>query len=280
MIKLSTTDYKEEVLRCINLLDKGSPMVVFDLETTGLSPTMDRILSFSALKLIKEGDLFKEIDRINIFINPGFKIPERVTEINGITDELVKNAPRESQAIKDIIKFFGKEPIVAGYNSINFDAKFMDAMYLRSWGDNFKPMFHLDVFQMAKEKLSINKHNLQSVAHELGADIGLTFHRSMDDVIATARVFQTLYTEYVYESNRISKLRRPEVISITWWNKSHMLNRLYVKTEPYENIYFDLYKKEWVSDNNDIDLRGFREDVLKKYGVKDEVELKEKIGAR
>lgn len=277
-MKLSVLDCKNDVDKTLNILKSGTPLVVFDLETTGLSAVTDRILSCSAIKLEYKNDTLEEVDRLDLFINPGFKIPEEASKINGITDEMVKNAPRENQAIKEIMKFFGESPLVAGYNSRNFDEKFMNAMYLRAWGDEFRPLFHLDVFQMAKEKLSLNKHTLESVAKELGADIGLEFHTSIDDVIATVRVLKTLYPYYLgnaeESSNNLIKL---EVLGARKWTKGHRLNRLYIKTEPYENVYYDIYKKEWVCENEYVDLKHIRQSVLKGYGVNNEADLVKKF---
>lgn len=277
-MKLSVLDCKNDVDKTLNILKSGTPLVVFDLETTGLSAVTDRILSCSAIKLEYKNDALEEVDRLDLFINPGFKIPEEASKINGITDEMVKNAPRENKAIEEIMSFFGESPLVAGYNSKNFDEKFMNAMYLRTWGDEFRPLFHLDVFQMAKEKLSLNKHTLESVSKELGADIGLEFHTSIDDVIATVRVLKTLYPYYLENAEEpSSSLIRLEVLGAKRWTKGHRLNRLYIKTEPYENVYYDIYKKEWVCESDYVDLKHIRQSVLKGYGVSNEADLVKKF---
>ena len=62
------------------------------METTGIRPTLDRVISFSAIKYVKQGAVFKEIDRMDMFLNPGFHIPEEASAGNGITDEMVADA--------------------------------------------------------------------------------------------------------------------------------------------------------------------------------------------
>lgn len=271
-MRLSVVDYKQEVTEFMSYLSKGIPVVVFDLETTGLSSVTDRILSCSAIKLVYENQNLKEIDRMDVFINPGFQIPQEATDINGITNEMLKDAPRENKAIKEIMKFFGDKPLVAGYNSTKFDEKFMNAMYLRAWGDEFKPLFHLDVFQMAKEKVMSTSHSLEDIANKLGADIGLTFHRSMDDVIATTRIFKILYPHYLEDKVYKNSIKL-NVLGVNYWSRGHKTDRLYIKTDPYEKVYYDIYKKEWICEKEHIDLKKLREDVLKTYGVQNEDKL-------
>ena len=273
-MRLSTIDYKKEVDTFLRYLREGTPAIFFDLETTGFSATLDRILSCSAIKVQYQNGVLTEIDRLNLFLNPGFPIPPVVTKIHGIDDARVKNEPREEQAIGRVLAFFGQYPLVAGYNSISFDQRFMPAMYERAWGDDFTPFFHLDVYKMAKEKVSTKKHTLSHVAKELGCDIGLRFHSSLDDVIATLRLFETLVPHYMGAPEQTPVTQHAvRVIEARHWTQSHRLNRLYIRTDPYTKSYYDIYKKEWRSDNEAVNLSLLRQQVLTKYGVGAENEL-------
>lgn len=260
---------REAVIRCSGTVDEvmkrmqeGAPLVVFDLETTGLKKEIDRILSFSAMKLIKTEDGFKEIDRIDQFIDPEMDIPENVTEINHISAETVAGCPTEDEAAVIIRRFFGENPIVAGYNSRSFDEGFVNAMYLRIFGETFMPAVHLDVYLMAKEKLNLPKHKLFMVAHELGADVGIEFHNSIDDVIATFRCMVVLLD--MYRPTRIPIVKKcVSVVSAKRWTKSHELDRIYVQTRPYTKTYYDVYKKVWVSDMDDLDFDDLKEQIFR-----------------
>lgn len=274
MARLSTIDYKDDVLNFLKELNNGEPMIIFDLETTGLSAITDRILSCSAIKYKWINNIFEEIDRIDVFIDPEFEIPQGASDVNGITNEMLINAPNEKEAFEIINNFFGEKPLVAGYNSLSFDQKFMDSMYLRWWGEEFEPKLHLDVFKMAKEKLPLKKHTLENVSKELGADINLSFHRSIDDVIATARVFQTLYPHYTVDDINTNPSRKLKVINLKHWDMGHKVNRLYVNTDPFiKGICYDIYKKEWLSETDEVDLKDIQKQVLNLYEVSDIKEL-------
>lgn len=275
-MRKSTIDMRENVLYAEDLLAAGTPMVVFDVETTGLNKNTDRILSFSAIKVVLKDGIHQIDEKLDLFINPGFPIPEKVTEINGITNERVKNEKKEEEAIYTIHKFLGEKPFVAGYNSISFDEKFMDAMYLRTLGIPFEPLFHIDVMKMGKEKLALQNYKLCTLAHELGADVGLTFHQSMDDVIATFRCFDLLRLEYTNPEPKQETIKIKVGDARYWEGPRWNLRRIYISAFPPFNrtkIYYDIIRKEWVADDNTIDLQDIRDNILQKYGVSDETEL-------
>ena len=120
--------------RFIEMANKYKTCIFFDLETTGLRRKVDRILSFSAIKTEYGKDkMFHEVDRLNLFINPGFHIPETITKINHISDETVKDAPTEEKAFPIIRDFIGDYPI-GGYNSDLFDVPFLNNAFQRVLG--------------------------------------------------------------------------------------------------------------------------------------------------
>lgn len=276
-MRKSVIQYKENVREMFRLA-ADRPIIFFDLETTGLRPSIDRILSFSAVKCVLGKGSLKETDRIDLFINPGFSIPYEASKVNGITNERVKDCPRERGAFPAIHRFLGEQPLVAGYNSVSFDQKFMDSMYMRQLGREFTPAAHVDVMKMAKEKLECERYTLKDVAREMGCDAGISFHNSIDDVIATKRVFTLLAPYYIKEEKEEKKEggRRLAVKSVSYWAPSHRLARLYVRTYPYSRTYFDLYKKEWHTDMEGADLDQLSVDVLLYTQSKDERELAKK----
>ena len=124
--------------------------IVFDTETTGLNPEDNDIIEFSAIKFVVGESTAKKADEIDIFIDPGYPIPEEATKLTGITDEDVKGQYTAETAYKTIKDFFGDNPVVAGYN-VSFDITFIDALYSK-----FEKNFvceSLDILKMAREKL-------------------------------------------------------------------------------------------------------------------------------
>jgi len=91
------------------------PIVFFDLETTGLDALQDKVCQISLIKVI--GDTKEKIETL---INPGIHIPESVTAIHGITDEMVSGAPYFKDIAADVATFL-KDCDIAGYNIIYFD---------------------------------------------------------------------------------------------------------------------------------------------------------------
>lgn len=108
-------------------LNLTKPLIVFDLETTGLDLVADRIIQISYIKVYTDG---KE-ERENFFINPGKPIPALVTELTGISDEDVADAPTFKQKAKELAdKFAGCD--FAGFNSNRFDVPMLAEEFLRA----------------------------------------------------------------------------------------------------------------------------------------------------
>jgi DNA polymerase-3 subunit epsilon len=92
------------------------PLVIFDLETTGVNVGTDRIVEISLLKLNVDGSRITKTWRIN----PGISIPPGATKIHGITDEDVKDKPRFAEVAGEIRSFLDRCDL-SGYNVLKFD---------------------------------------------------------------------------------------------------------------------------------------------------------------
>lgn len=93
--------------------------VVLDLETTGLSCLYNRMIEFGAVK-IENG---MEVGRMDILVNPGVPIPQKIIEITNITNEMVKNKPTAKEALPKIVEFLG-DAILVTHNA-DFDFNFL-----------------------------------------------------------------------------------------------------------------------------------------------------------
>ena len=112
-------------------LNLTRPLVVFDLETTGLDIATARIIQISYIIAHPDGSE----DRGNRFVNPVFPIPKEVVELTHITDEMVKDAPSFKQLAPELAqKFIGCD--FAGYNSNGYDVPLLCEEFLRA-GINF-----------------------------------------------------------------------------------------------------------------------------------------------
>jgi DNA polymerase-3 subunit epsilon len=107
-------------------LNLTKPLCFFDLETTGIQITKDRIVQIAVVKLSPDGTQQK----CNYLVNPGISIPKEISEIHGITDEMVRECPTLDAYAEEIIAFFGDADL-AGYNSNKFDIPFLVEEFYR-----------------------------------------------------------------------------------------------------------------------------------------------------
>jgi len=108
-------------------LNLRNPLVFFDLETTGINIVSDRIVEISYLKVFPNGDQESRTRRIN----PEMPIPPQATEVHGITDEDVKDAPTFKSIAKSLVaQIEGCD--LAGYNSNRFDIPLLAEEFLRA----------------------------------------------------------------------------------------------------------------------------------------------------
>ena len=164
----------------------SKPLIVFDLETTGLDLVNDRIIQISYIKIHPDG---KE-ERNNLFVNPERPIPAEVAQLTGISDEDVKNAPTFKAIAADLEnKFKGCD--FAGFNSNHFDVPMLAEEFLRAGIDfDFSKCRLIDV-QTIYHKME--RRNLAAAykfycGRKMEEDF--TAHKADEDTEATYRVLQ------------------------------------------------------------------------------------------
>ena len=102
------------------------PLVVFDIESTGVSPRKDRIIELAAIKLMPNGE---EISKCWL-MNPTVPIPPETTAIHGISDEIVKDCPTFADKAKEIFEFF-RDCDLSGFNADRFDIPCLEEEFAR-----------------------------------------------------------------------------------------------------------------------------------------------------
>ncbi len=112
------------------LLNLKKPIAVFDLETTGLNITKDRIVEIAIIKIAPTG----EETTFHRYVNPEMDIPQESTAIHHITNEQVKNAPTFKDLAPEIVEFIGDADLV-GFNSNKFDIPVLSEELLRAEND-------------------------------------------------------------------------------------------------------------------------------------------------
>lgn len=103
------------------------PLIVFDIEATGISPRADRIVELAAIRVETDGSEVKGY----WLLNPGIPIPVETTAIHGITDEIVRDQPTFKDKALEILSFFG-EADLAGFNAGRFDIPMLAEEFTRA----------------------------------------------------------------------------------------------------------------------------------------------------
>ena len=167
--------------------DIDATYCVLDLETTGFSATNDRITEIGIMK-VKNKEV---IDEFSCFVNPGRHIPERVTEVTNITDEMVKDAETIEQVFPKMLEFLGdQESTVIVAHNANFDVGFLKQNAKRL-GYDFDYSY-LDTLSLAKDLFpDYKKYKLGKIAENLGIKVEVA-HRALDDVDTTVKVFNVM----------------------------------------------------------------------------------------
>ena len=162
--------------------DLDDEYICFDLETTGLNANFDKIIEIGAIR-VKGNEI---LDEFCTFVNPKTSISANTTELTGITDDMVENAPCEEEAIKKFIEFCGKNPVLVAHNA-NFDTSFVKSACKRLKIDfNFT---YVDTVPISRALImSVKNHKLDTVAKYLKIP-EFNHHRASDDARALAYIF-------------------------------------------------------------------------------------------
>ncbi len=156
-------------------------MIVFDLETTGLSNRTCKIIEIGAVK-IRGGEV---VDEFDIFVDPECEISEEITNLTSITNDMVKGAPKEREAIEQFFAFAGDRLLIA--HNANFDVGFIRVACERH-NIPFNNAY-LDTVGLSKyvnPELSKHKLNIIAEHYKLG---DFHHHRASDDAKMLAAIF-------------------------------------------------------------------------------------------
>ena len=179
--------------------DFGQEFIVFDVETTGINAQKDRLTEIGAVLLV--GGEIKET--FNTFVDPGQPIPAHITNLTGISDDMVKGAPSEAEAVRSFLQFVGDRCLVA--HNATFDISFIRAVCTRHSIAFQNP--YVDSLPMCRALLpSLKNHKLDTVSKALGLR-DFDHHRAFEDASILADVFSRLLN-MVQANNECNDLRQ------------------------------------------------------------------------
>ncbi|MBQ3195055.1 MAG: PolC-type DNA polymerase III [Clostridia bacterium] len=218
--------------------------VIFDIETTGLSPVSCGITQIGAV-IYKGGQVTEEFET---YVNPAMPIPEEITRLTGISDDTVKDAPTEKEAVSAFLEFCGDRMLIA--HNAPFDTSFIRKVAGRDGLDFDNP--YLDTVSLSRyvnAELSRHKLNLLAEYYNLGE---FDHHRATDDTKMLAAIFacmveklkkQGVYTvgemlDAMSGSSDPKKIKDVYHISILVKNKTGLKNLYKIISSSYLDSFF------------------------------------------
>lgn len=211
----SLTLSTEEIASILTLYPKG--LVAVDLETTGLSPLVDKIIEIAAVKISPEG----EVTSYHQLINPLIDIPEFTIQFHGLTNDDLKNSPTIKKPLKEFWEFVGRHPMIA-HNST------FDLGYLIKASHDFQIEFPpLDIFDSCRYARAIYKnqpeaplnYKLSTLSQYVGFE--LQHHVAIEDTYACLKIMAFIAKTVIDQNTAMEK---SFVFRLSTFNKNDCFN--------------------------------------------------------
>lgn len=273
----------------LEFLRQHNHYCVLDIECTGLSPKKGgRIIEIAAVRVIN-GEIQEE--RFECLVNPQLKIPKKITELTGITNEDVKNQPTIFQVLPEFYRFIG-DAVIVGHNvAFDWDRFLLDGFRQVGIFPTNPTFCTFKFFKKLYPNRGRNGYRLNEMCDLLGIPLE-NHHRAIDDTISTAKCLIHFIQEFVPEAltqpmpvipKEVNIEHTPvQVKRVSYWekrkNKKEMFRRQYVQLSTgkvWGTVYFDIPTQTW--GNKDfslpIDFRQIEKDVLQFLGLKTRIDL-------
>ncbi|MBW5444535.1 PolC-type DNA polymerase III [Cohnella sp. CFH 77786] len=182
--------------------------VVFDIETTGLSVTANKIIELAGVKM-KDG---QEIGRFETFINPHEPIPYNIQQLTGIGDEMVKDAPELAPKLREFLEFVQDSVLVA--HNARFDIGFIQEACKQH---GFPPVANsvLDTLELARFlHPTMKNHRLNTLADLYKVSLE-NHHRAIDDTIALGGILNGLIKDA--QTRGVAELHQLNEVNVNGW---------------------------------------------------------------
>jgi DNA polymerase III epsilon subunit family exonuclease len=161
---------------------------IIDTETTGFGQ-FSKLIEFAAVKF-RNGEV---VDKFETFVNPHINIPEKITQITGITDEMVKDAPTAREITEKIYSFIGNDILVA--HNAPFDIDVLNRRLEKGLRNRF-----IDTLTIFRKTLELDSYKLDLIRDYFEIDIPQN-HRALDDVLLTYECLKRITKPYHIKIN-------------------------------------------------------------------------------
>ena len=167
-------------------IKQNTDYVVFDLETTGLSPFKDEIIEIGAVKVNKEGQI---VETFTTLVKPSQPVSEFIQNLTGISNEMLKDAPSIYVALPRFANFAG-DAILVGHN-VTFDIAFIQQKAKIYKDMNFMNPY-IDTLSLTRNVYpNLKSYKLQDLIKEFDLKT-FAAHRALADVVATQQLYELL----------------------------------------------------------------------------------------
>lgn len=287
---LTAVSKKTEAKHLASFLNGNESFLLFDFETTGLKADADYPIQL-ALAKVNSKNLEIEFTK-NWLIKPPVSLPPKITEITGITDEMLADKPSEDEVFSEIFEIFGESPIVCGQN-VKFDIGFLEALYKRQ-GKSLVIKDSLDSLLIAKEQLKkgeeVENHKLQTLVEYFYPEAELDYHDASADIAATLMVIKA-FKERLLTDGKTTSVKTESLIKAVpkeiWGfcpSKDNNFNPkefIMFKLEGFNTcVYYDLAQERWGSKDKNLiaslDVEYIVRKALEMEGLVSFLDLKEK----
>lgn len=165
--------------------------IYYDTETTGIKPEKDRIIEIAAYDPVEDRSFCE-------FVHPGIPIPQEITKITGIDDEMVKDAQPFEVVGQAFTEFCSGDVVLIAHNNDNFDKHFLRCEYSRS--SLILPNFpYIDTLKWARKyRPDLPRHSLQYLREIYNIEKN-NAHRALDDVMVLYEVFSLMINDLSME---------------------------------------------------------------------------------
>ncbi len=164
-----------------------SDYIVFDFETTGLSPEDDRIVEIGAVKVINDNI----VGEFNELVNPGRVIPPYISGKIHITNEMVSDKRNIEEVLPEFMDFIEDLPLIA--HDARFDMGFLIRSLDRMGRTCKNPA--IDTLYLSRKYLKLEKNNLGYIAERFGVELN-NAHRAFSDVMALYEIYKIIKNVY------------------------------------------------------------------------------------
>lgn len=262
----------------LGLLDRAESIVVFDTETTGLGKNA-KIIEFAGIKYEIKNSMLIVTDTLHTMINPEEPLKEKIVELTGITDQVLKHHKSEEVEAPVIFSFLENADLLAAYNC-SFDLRMLYQMADRTRYSFMEPPC-LDILDMARDHISkeeLESHKLGDVTEYLFPDEVFQFHSALDDTKAAARCMAQFISMY----KGLIPSEKKRRIKLNWASfcvnpnqKSQVRIKLHLVEGEYGDIFWDVVQNCWSCKKSsktakklfeEIDLANLESQVLRRYG--------------